>query len=70
MTEVPIITETSPSVCSVNQWIGFYMIVTSVMRKVSPCPHRTETSQFIWIANIYWFVYDENTVKMLKNTGQ
>ena len=26
--------ETNPFICSANQWIGFYMIGTSVMEKI------------------------------------
>ena len=33
MMEVPII-ETSPLICRANQWVGFYMIGTSVMKKL------------------------------------
>ena len=33
MTEVPII-ETSPLICRANQCVGFYMIGTSVMKKL------------------------------------
>ena len=28
--------ETSPLICSVNQWTGFYMIKASVMKELSP----------------------------------
>ena len=27
--------ETSPSICSANQWTGFYMVTTSVMKELS-----------------------------------
>ena len=33
MTEDPII-ETSPLICSANQWAGFYIIETSVMKEL------------------------------------
>ena len=35
MTETVIIVETSPLICSANQWTGFYMITTSVMNELS-----------------------------------
>ena len=36
MTEaVIIIIETSPLICSVNQWTGFYMITTSVKKELT-----------------------------------
>ena len=34
MTEVLTIIETSPLICSANQWTGFYMIGTSVMKEL------------------------------------
>ena len=30
--------ETSPLICSTNQWIGFYMIVISVMKELKMIP--------------------------------
>ena len=41
MTQVPVI-ETSPVICSANQWTGFYMIVNSVMKELkndNECGH-------------------------------
>ena len=35
MTEVPIKLETSPLICSANQWTIFYMIGTSVMKELT-----------------------------------
>ena len=35
MTETVITVETSPLICSANQWTGFYMITTSVMNELS-----------------------------------
>ena len=32
--EVPIIIETSPLICRVNHWTGFYIIGTSVMKEL------------------------------------
>ena len=29
--------ETSPLICSVNQWTGFYMITVSVMKELNGC---------------------------------
>ena len=63
MTDVTITIETSPLVCSVNLWTGFYMIGTSVMKELGPLPHRSENSQFSCTANMCWFLYDENTVE-------
>ena len=36
MTQVPIITETSPLICRTNQWTGLCMIETSVMKELKP----------------------------------
>ena len=33
----PYHTETSPLICSVNQWTGFYMIGASVMKELITC---------------------------------
>ena len=41
MTQVPVI-ETSPVICSANQWTGFYMIGNSVMKELkndNECRH-------------------------------
>ena len=35
MTEVPIIIETSPFICSANQWTDFYMVGTSVIKELN-----------------------------------
>ena len=35
MTEVPII-ETSPLICSANQWTGFYVTETYVIKELNP----------------------------------
>ena len=35
MTEVGYHIETSPLICSANQWTGFYMITASVMKELN-----------------------------------
>ena len=35
MTEAVIIIETSPLICSANQWTGFYMITVSIMKELN-----------------------------------
>ena len=35
MTGSPYHIETSPLICSANQWTGFYMIGTSVMKELN-----------------------------------
>ena len=34
MTEAVVIIETTPLICSENQWTGFYMIMASIMKEL------------------------------------
>ena len=40
--------ETSPLICSANQWAGFYMITTSVMKELNYTLYNRYHQYFIW----------------------
>ena len=47
--------ETSPLICSANQWAGFYMIETSVMIEFN---HSVSTFLNIYLLNLKAFGYE------------
>ena len=58
--KVPCYRQTSPSICSANQWTSFYMIVTSVMKELILLSFTlTSSKYFFWmISKINMVMYE------------
>ena len=75
MTGGPYHTETSPLICTANQWTGFYMIRTSIMKELllsSRQPNPTFTSKILknrsYLASTYIFREQSQNSKIRINT--
>ena len=62
MTEVPII-ETCRLICKANRWTGFYMIGTSVMKKLTRVTNMMACDflETIWLFHLIHFLRHENS---------
>ena len=52
--------ETSPLICSINQWTGFHLIGTSVMKQLITCI-RTHQRCNQSPSNIHYDIFDKNS---------
>ena len=55
--------ETSPLICSANQWTGFYMITAFIMKELKWCQTPQDVSQNSCILNQKYEIYQKNTGK-------
>ena len=57
--------ETSPLICSANQWTGFYMITASVMKELNetPTPSKSMNMDILggWYIKSTLYVRSSNT---------